>query len=617
MTYRPHPTLTSLFTLGILVLFPSLARTQAPLDTGRVFVLDPVVVTATQTEALRSRVPNAISIISQADIRGSGETSVLSLISRHVPGAFVTERGVLGYGVAQGAAGTIMIRGAGGSPNTQVLVLTDGRPQMMGLMGHPLPDTYVSSGVERVEVIRGPASLLHGTNAMGGVVNLIYEKPSGPGYGLNAGASYGTYQTGKFELSGAAGFDGGGVVASGNHYQTEGHRPYASFKSNNGAVRGNVALSEHLALSGDVSLTGFRTYDPGPASAPCVNNWADITRGSGGFSLENVHGASQGAFKGFVSWGRHDLYDGFHSTDNTLGALLYQAVRLAQGNVTTAGIDFKRYGGVAENTITGQDYGEHFVTEFGLYALLQQELVGFLNASVGIRVNHHSLFGWEPVPQFGLSAAVTSSTTLKASASKGFRSPTIRELYLFPAPTPSLMPERMWNYEVGFLQALGEVATVEAAVFVAEGRGIILTTGAFPNLTLSNSGSFTHRGLEFSGRVKLFPSLDIDFSYGYLDPGNETNANPRHKAYCGGALSVARFTLSAGLQYVAGLYGDNFQRKPLPDYALLNARLTSLPLGGLSAYLAVENILDRHYQILYDYPMPGTTVFLGLNWAVR
>ena len=603
--------------LCLIVLFPVTTLGQAPPDSNRTYVLDPVVVTATQTEALRSRVPNAVSLITRADIRSSGETSVLPLISRRVPGAFVTERGVLGYGVSQGAAGTIMIRGAGGNPNTEVLVLTDGRPQMMGLMGHPLPDTYVSSGVERVEVIRGPASLLHGTNAMGGVVNIIYEKPTVPGYNLDAGMSYGSYNTQKYELGGLFGLQGGGITVSGNHYQTDGHRPYSSFNSNNGSVRGNYSLSEQYSMSADVSVTGFRTYDPGPASAPRVDNWADITRGSAGLSVENRYERAQGALKTFFNWGRHDLYDGFHSTDNNLGLLLYEGFQLFSNNVTTIGLDLKRYGGIAENRTTGFDYGEHFVTEYSAYILLQQRILDALTASGGVRLNHHSLFGWEPVPQIGLAFQISAMTTLKASASKGFRSPTIRELYLFPAPTPTLQPERMWNYEVGLLQNFGELVSIELSAFLAEGANIILTGGAYPNITLNNSGTFTHRGIEFTGRLTPRSNLEIDLSYTFLEPGNQTNANPRHKVYFGGTYNIMPVTFTIGVQFVADLYGDDYGRKPLPDYCLLNARVTTVIVGGFSAYLAAENILERSYQILYDYPMPGRTVFLGLNWTMR
>ena len=594
---------------------PTLCQESA--DSAKTYILDPVVVTATQIEALRSRVSSAVSLITRADIRASGETSVLPLISRMVPGAFVTERGVLGYGVAQGAAGTIMIRGTGGSPNTQVLVMTDGRPQLMGLMGHPLPDTYVSAGVERVEVIRGPASLLHGTNAMGGVVNIIYERPTTPGLGADLGASYGTFNTQKYELSGLYGLNGGGVTVTGNHYQTDGHRPYSSFKSNSGSLRGNASLGDHFVVSADVSLTDFRTYDPGPASAPRLENWADITRGSSGVSLENHHGRFEGALKAFVNWGRHDLYDGFHSTDQSIGVLLYQGLRLIPDNVTTIGVDLKRYGGVAENRTSSVEYGEHFITEYSAYVLVQHRLLEILNASAGVRFNHHGLFGWEPVPQVGVALQVSTSTTVKASTSKGFRSPSIRELYLFPAPTPTLAPERMWNYELALLQRLARWGEVELSAFLAEGTYIIRTSGAFPNLLLGNSGTFVHRGLEFSARVGPVQGIDVSISYSYLDPGDQTNANPANTLYAAGTIILMPVTATIGFQYVADLYGADNKRLPLPDYALVNARLTTALAYGLTAYIAGENLLDREYQILADYPMPGRTIFAGVNLTVR
>jgi len=613
-----RPVLLSLAIISCLVL-PQRRTTlsQESADSVKTYVLDPVVVTATQIEALRSKVPSAVSLITRADIKTSGETSLLPLISRMVPGAFVTERGVLGYGVAQGAAGTIMIRGTGGSPNTQVLVMTDGRPQLMGLMGHPLPDTYVSSGVERVEVIRGPASLLHGSNAMGGVVNIIYEKPTTQGLGADLGASYGTFNTQKYELSGLYGMNGGGFTVSGNHYQTDGHRPYSSFRSNCGSVRGNASFGDHFTVSADASLTDFRTYDPGPASAPRVDNWADITRGSTGVSLENRHGRFEGAWKAFVNWGRHDLYDGFHSKDQNIGVLLYQGLHLFPDNVMTIGVDLKRYGGVAENRTVSVEYGEHFITEYSAYVLLQHRFLGVLNVSAGVRFNHHSLFGWEPVPQVGVAVEASASTTVKASASKGFRSPSIRELYLFPAPTPTLEPERMWNYELALLQRLTRWGEVELSAFLAEGTNIIRTSGAFPNLVLSNSGTFDYRGLEFSARVGPLQGVDLNLSYSYLDPGDQTNANPANTLYVAGTFILTPVTVTIGFQYVADLYGADNERLPLPDYALVNARITAALGYGLTAYIAGENLLDREYQILADYPMPGRTIFAGVNLTLR
>jgi iron complex outermembrane receptor protein len=600
-----------------LILFAGITHSQEVPDSTRIYQLDPVVITATQIEALRSRVPNMVSLITKEDILKSGETSVLTLLGRLVPGVFVTERGVLGYGVSNGAAGTIMIRGTGGSPNTEVLVMTDGRPQMMGLMGHPLSDTYVSSGVERVEVIRGPASLLYGTNAMGGVINIIYDKPPVTGQTLNAGASYGSFNTQKYELGGSLGLNSGSISVFANHYATDGERPYSSFNSSNGSIRSNVVLSERYAMNVDLNLTSFRTFDPGVSSKPLINNWVDITRGSAGISVENHSAATQGALKAFFNWGIHDIFDGFHSTDNNLGFQLYQGTELFEGNTSTIGIDYRHYGGIAANRLTKLDYGEHFVNEFSAYLLTQQKLLEALDASAGVRLNRHSLFGWETVPQVGLAFQASSSTTIKATTSKGFRSPTIRELYLFPAPTPTLEPERMWNYEIGVLQRIGTRGSVEVTGFVAEGSNIILTTGFYPNLKLSNSGVFTHRGIELSGEAALKQDLDLDITYTYLDPGDQTNANPKHKIHLGGTARLNPLTASVGFQYVSKLYGADFSGKPLPDYALLDARITTTVMPGLSAHIAGENLLDRKYQILYDYPMPGRTVFVGLNWALR
>lgn len=82
----------------------------------------------------------------------------------------------MGYGVSNGAAGGISLRGIGGSPTTGLLVLIDGHPQYMGLMGHPIADAYQSMLAEKVEVVRGPASVLYGSNAMGGVINIVTRR---------------------------------------------------------------------------------------------------------------------------------------------------------------------------------------------------------------------------------------------------------------------------------------------------------------------------------------------------------------------------------------------------------------------------------------------------------
>ena len=103
---------------------------QTP-DSMKTYQLDPVVVTAAHAEALRTP-SQCVHNHSSRSPGTNGSTALLSVLNHEVPGMFVTERGVLGYGVADGAAGLITMRGVGGNPTTGVLVLTDGSPQMMG-----------------------------------------------------------------------------------------------------------------------------------------------------------------------------------------------------------------------------------------------------------------------------------------------------------------------------------------------------------------------------------------------------------------------------------------------------------------------------------------------------
>ena len=100
----------------------------------------------------------------------------------------------MGYGVSDGAAGGISLRGLSGGSG-RLMVLIDGHPQYMGLMGHPIADAYQSLMAERVEVLRGPASVLYGSNAMGGVVNIVTRGMREDGVKTYADIGYGSYNT--------------------------------------------------------------------------------------------------------------------------------------------------------------------------------------------------------------------------------------------------------------------------------------------------------------------------------------------------------------------------------------------------------------------------------------
>ncbi len=293
--------------------------------------------------------------------------------------------------------------------------------------------------------------------------------------------------------------------------------------------------------------------------------------------------------------------------------MLYQNFHAIEGNVLTLGMDYQHYGGNAVNNIADLNFGKHYVDESGVYALVEQLLFNRVMLNAGARVEHSGVYGYEFVPQAGVAWTATSSTTLKASVSKGFRSPTIRELYLFPAPNPNLQPERLWNYEIGLLQSLTHQVHIELTGFIADGSNLILTEGIYPNLQLFNSGSFTHRGVEFAGHYTPSNGIRVDANYSCIDPGSQTYSTPRQKLFAGISYTHKRVGANLSLQRIMDLYGADNSQKKLPDYTLLGIYLTYEASRFADMTISCENLLNVGYQTVYGYPMPGRTFFAGLR----
>ncbi len=147
-------------------------------DSTKSYILEPVVVTGSRYQMPKNEISSSITVVDNKEINESHDVNVIRVLSNKVPGLFLNDNYVMGFGVGAGSAGTINIRGIGGSPNSQVLVLIDGQPQFMGMFGHPIIDALTSSSVQRVEIIRGPASILYGSNAMGGAIKISSPKGS-------------------------------------------------------------------------------------------------------------------------------------------------------------------------------------------------------------------------------------------------------------------------------------------------------------------------------------------------------------------------------------------------------------------------------------------------------
>lgn len=465
------------------LLIGSMAFAIDPAEIDSLINLKGVVVSANKIQVNRNSVPLSISVIEREEIEASSESALLPVLSERVPGLFVTEKGITGFGVSEGAAGTVNIRGVG--QGNKVLMLFDGQPQWAGLFGHSLPDTYVASDVERVEVIRGPGSLLYGSNAMGGVVNIITRQHDQPGRRTGARIMYGSYNTQKYMINNGYNIGNFSSYISLNHDRTDGHRPDSRFRITNGFAKLGYKIDDHYKVTGDVSLAKFKNQNPGAVTNPLIDNIMNILRGTTSFALENNYGKTSGALRAFYNWGHHKIDDGynpggtpnpylFYSDDHNAGFLLYQSFRLVKGNSFTVGIDYKNWGGRAwQDSINGNrnELVDKAVNEVAGYVIMQQDLFDKVSLNAGVRYEHNSIFGGEWIPQAGFTVRPVEGNVIKASLSKGFRSPNIREMYMFPPQNPDLKPERMMNYEVSVGQTfLDGNLFMELTAFLSTGK---------------------------------------------------------------------------------------------------------------------------------------------------
>ena len=621
--------------LGILLVCAFLSsslQAQVRKDTtqaGHNYEIDDVVVTGTRNETDIRHLPMTISVVNRETIGQRSEPSLLPTLTEQVPGLFTTSRGVMGYGVSNGAAGGISLRGIGGSPTTGLLVLIDGHPQYMGLMGHPIADAYQSMLAEKVEVVRGPASVLYGSNAMGGVINIVTRRQREDGVRTGVRLGYGSYDTWMTEATNQVKKGRFNSIITGSYNRTNGHRPDMEFEQYGGYTRLGYELDHSWNVSADLNLTHFNASNPGIVSTPVFDNDSRITRGMTSFALENRYKRTSGALKFFYNWGKHHINDGygtgeepldyrFKSKDRMMGISWYQSASLFSGNRLTAGIDYMQFGGEAWNRFIADKHKEGISdkseNEIAGYLDFRQAIGSYLTMDAGLRIDHHTVTGTEWIPQVGLSVQLPQDASLKAMASKGFRNPTIRELYMFRPANPDLLPERLWNYELSYSQRLLKGTFYYGVnLFYINGDNMIQTIRTDGRPLNVNTGKVENWGAEADIAYHIHPMWRLTANYSWLHMEHPLIAAPEHKLYTGIDFTQKKWSFSTGIQYVTGLYTAVDPQEKKENFLLWNLRGSYRICSIADLFVKGENLLAQRYEINAGYPMPKATCMGGIN----
>jgi len=231
----------------------------------------------------------------------------------------------------------------------------------------------------------------------------------------------------------------------------------------------------------------------------------------------------------------------------------------------------------------------------------------------GVRLDHHSQTGKEWIPQAGLSMHLPRTAELKAMVSKGFRNPTIRELYMFSPQNPDLRPEKMMNYEISFSQRVMDNAlSYGLNFFYINGDNMIQTVAVDGRPMNVNTGKIENRGMETNATYRINPSWSVSANYSWLKMKYPVVAAPEQKLYADVNFFRGKWNASTGVQYIHGLY-TTVNPETKENFMLWNlrgsyhfSRITDLFIRG-------ENLLAQRYEIIKGFPMPKATITGGMD----
>ncbi len=585
--------------------------------------LSEVVVTGTNSPVQKNLLPYTVSVVGQDRLESTGDTQVLSAISGMVPSLFVTERSIFGFGVSNGGSGHIKLRGVGGDRASAVLMMVDGQPQFAGLYSHQISDFYDKEYVERVEILRGPGSVLYGSNALAGTINVITKNPQENGVKTTVSSQYGSYNTWLSSLTNTTRFGRFSSLVSASYNRTDGNIDNFDFNQVDAYAKIGYDFSQYWKATADYTFMNFRGNDP---VCPTLSDLEstdvyhqNVIRGEVSLTASNNYGPTSGLARVYYSYGNHFIDDPrhFHSTDDRFGVMLYQNFTPWKGSSAMVGFDFDVYSGEIPvsggNPVSETNLGtitRKKIVEYSPYVTLAQSLADdILTLNAGLRMANSDKFDTQWIPQFGFAVNPGLGFNIKGNLAMGYRNPSFRELYLYRMANPDLNPEKMMNYELSVGKHFSRYFSIDLTAYYSRGYDMIQVVDQ-KNV---NTGRFINKGIEISANSHPLDNLRLYASYSYLHTSlDDLVGAPKNQYYFGAELTLwKKLSIAADFKGVGGLYvADGIKNQ---NYALLNLKLNYKICRYISIFARLENITDTHYVINRGYDMPGFTAMGGFK----
>lgn len=610
--------------------------------------LGEMVVTATRTQAPLSAIGDSISVISAPEAQFS-QKLVLSDLLSSVAGVSVSRNG------GMGATTAVRIRGA---DDSQTLVLIDGvkinDPASPG--GAFNFATLLVDDIARVEVLRGSQSTLWGSQAIGGVINIVTPKPQGP-LTVSFDTETGSYGTGSFIARAQSGNERYGWRVGARYLTTDGisafdedlgGREKDGFRNVGASANGFFRVSD--AVQVEMRSTWWRSHIDFDGFPPPSFSFAD-TREHGtseewvsyaGLTIDPP--SSRLHHRVGISYAdirREDFNpdSSVRLTYDSVGSTLryeYQASLALNEQVSgVLGLERERS---AIDLVAPSEFDpsptplRSDVTLDSAYAQVQVAPLRILTLSAGLRYDDHEIFGNHTSRQFALAWSATESTVLRASYGEGFKAPTLYQMYS-PYGNLGLRPEESEDWDIGIEQRILDL-NVSTTYFERDTRSLIDFVSCFgvatarclqqPQGYYENLQRSKARGYELSIQAPITPSLSFDANYTRLEavnrsPGSSNFGNdlPRRARDMVNARLTYRWpmalTTTLAAQYVGRRFDDAQNSIELGAYTLVDLRAAYRLSETLELYGRIENLFDEDYETAYRYGTIGRGVYLGVR----
>ncbi|MEY5100588.1 MAG: hypothetical protein RJA36_3307 [Pseudomonadota bacterium] len=598
--------------LALCAVFPAFAQTQ----------LKQTVVTATRFEQPLTDVVADVTLIDREQIERSGVAALADLLAQ-VPGTEFARNG--------GPAGTtsVYLRGA---ETRFTAVYIDGVRIDSQSTGGASWQAIPLSQVDRIEVLRGPAAAIYGSDALAGVVQIFTRKGEGA-FSPYLGLGLGSHRTGKLDagFSGAgAGFDyslgltrevsQGFNALSGSNPDLDGYRNYSSSARLGWQIAPAQRLEATLLDSRqDARYDSMAAWDPAALARDDRNLQHLQTVGlSWEAKWNEVYSSRVSASQG------HDRYEtspSVYLTDTKVRSYLWHNVLRQGAHQWTAALE--RREDELENDYTTPALTQRAQNAVALgYGFKEGAHVLQLNA----RHDDDSEFGGKSTGSAAYGYGFAPNWRATASAGTAFRAPTLFQRFSIYG-TPTLRPESSHNVEAGVKYA-GQGSSFSAVAYrnrvdnlisYVSGPGSCINgsgawAGCYGNTAQAQYEGLTLAGAQQVGAFRLRASLDLQNPRD-LDTGKQLARRSREHGLLGADTRLAGWQLGGELLLSGRRYDDAANTKPLGGYGLVNLHASTSIARDWTLLARVDNLADKRYELARTYFTPGRTFYAGLKWA--